>query len=86
VKAHLIPSDVALKEGLTYTAACGVEVKNAEFPMLFLPGNKFFWESVNSIGTCKKCFEKIEGEKWKDDHCPRYVYGLRPGQEARDEP
>jgi len=74
VKVHLKATDEPLKSGKDHVALCGAIVKRAEFPMIWdadIIGHRTF----ALAGFCMKCREK--------DFNGRYVYGLIPGEEAK---
>lgn len=80
MKSHLHNSDDPAREGDTLKAVCGSDVPKAAFVFFFDAGSKLgaeFFLTLNRINTCANC---LEGE-FKQ----RYIYGIRTGQEARDE-
>jgi hypothetical protein len=79
MKAHLLDSDDPLREGLTYKALCGKEVKDSSFVFMFDVDAEScnFYDSLNKLNTCGKCLD-ITIEK-------RYVYGVVQAQIPRDE-
>jgi len=79
-KAHLHCVSDPADEGTTLKAVCGVDVPNAHFEFRFNIGSKFGGElflALNRFNTCWKC---LDGKLDKT-----YLYGIRSGQEARDE-
>jgi hypothetical protein len=79
MKAHMLNTDEAAREGESQTAICGVEVPKAAFVFFFDGNSKFgaeFFLTLNQISTCAKCLQ--------GDFPKRYIYGILNGQESRD--
>ncbi len=79
-RVHLASSDVPLCEGMDTVAWCGATIPKAAFVM--------FWDHATLDGElsfsgklCRKCDEVPVA----DPRTKRYLYGLIPGEEARQE-
>jgi hypothetical protein len=62
-------------------ALCGAVIPNAVVVFMWddsAADTSSFFESVNRITTCAKCVNQIESEG-------RYVYGIRSGEEVKQE-
>ena len=56
MKAHLISSDVPLREGRTYWAVCGAEVKRATYKFFFDDDFRSLTDGLRKArGVCEKC-------------------------------
>jgi hypothetical protein len=76
MKAHLIRSEVPLREGQDYTAICGTVVPRAAFVRISedetIP--TLFGKVLNQFNTCNKCLELVK------DLGSGLIYGIIPDE------
>jgi hypothetical protein len=78
-KFHLCDSTEPLKEGSKLLSLCGIIVPDAVFVVMW--DEKELQDVAPGLsGSCRHCFAAYTGGDER-----RYVYGIRPGEEARQE-
>lgn len=87
-KAHIITSDVPLKEKQTLLGICGAEVKNARFALTWDTMDVTQPLILSTLLFCGKCTKKAVEQAMDTDlqveaH-KRYVYGIVEGQESTE--
>lgn len=87
-KVHLAESRSPLTEGTDIPAKCGVTVKKSVFAFKHVPG-EFSLESLSTIMICRHCVSKLHDalpvHDFPNAKSNSYLYGIQPGEEAREE-